>query len=96
MAIRNYVAALVTAGMCALPIAAAPMAAAAIGANNYQSQQGEQVQHDLAPRTGIVTVLQAKVPSSSDLMPLSNHHHHRHHDSEHHSGHVSTTAGTSA
>ena len=75
MAIRNYVAALVTAGMCALPIAAAPMASAT-SANNHQSQQDDQVQHNLAPRTGIVAVPQTKAPSSSGLMPRSNWRHH--------------------
>ncbi|MCB0947946.1 MAG: hypothetical protein KDB44_01460 [Mycobacterium sp.] len=76
MAIRNYIAALVTASMCALPIAAAPMAAADTSAETHQVQQDQQIQHDLTPRTGLVAVPQTKAKPSSSLTPRSNARHH--------------------
>lgn len=85
MAIRNYVAALVTASMCAVPIAVAPTAIAATAASNDQSQQDEQTNHDLTPRTGIVAIPQTRVPSSQGLMPRSNWRH-DHNARHHHTG----------
>ncbi len=56
--------------------AALGLAGTATAANNHQSQQDQQVQHDMTPRTGIVAVPQTKAPSSSDLMPRSSSRHH--------------------
>lgn len=72
------------ARLVALPImfagivgsAALGLAGTAAATNDRQNQQDQQIQHDLAPRTGIVAVPQTKSPSSAGFMPRSNSRHH--------------------
>ncbi len=78
MAIRNYIAALVTVSMCALPIAAAPMAAAAQSEPTVSELSPDLTMTQTNGSTSLHAHPQIHTPSIAQYPWLMSGHH-RHH-----------------